>query len=69
MKTFKLTINEDELKALINHHCHSYNGRYTVEQSARIHDLTKRLNRDTAEIEVETKQAEVQQQEPLKGWA
>ncbi len=49
MKTFKLTVNEDELKALIDHHKQSTT--YDTETSERIHALTKRLNRDTPEIE------------------
>lgn len=47
MRTFKLTINEDELRALINHHAsgHNYVNGFNVERSSRIHDLTKRLNK------------------------
>lgn len=58
MKTFKLTVNEDELKALISHHAYKMFGDTTtadfgVNTSARIHDLTKRLNRDMPDIEKE----------------
>lgn len=51
-RKFKIQVTEDELKALIDHNLlklQSYG--YTVETSARIHDLTKRLNRETPEIE------------------
>lgn len=53
MKTWKLTVNEDELRALIDYHHNSVliQGKHDVERSARIHDLTKRLNRETPEIE------------------
>ena len=55
MKTFKLTVTEDELKALINHYHykHVYKPSYDTEISERIHTLTKRLNKDTPEIESE----------------
>ena len=63
MKTWKLTVNEEELKALIWHHSHLHlhsaepydEDKPDVERSARIHDLTKRLNRETPEIETEVK--------------
>lgn len=62
MKTFGLKITEDELKALIRYHAnkisysvHSPAGldhtNYDIETSQRIHDLTKRLNKETPEIE------------------
>lgn len=54
MKTFKLTVTEDELKALIDFHKQSTT--YDVETSERIHSLTKRLNRDTPEIENDPRQ-------------
>ena len=58
MKTWKLTVNEEELKALICFHSeeHSNNANHAmpdVERSARIHDLTKRLNRKTPEVETD----------------
>lgn len=66
MKTWKLTVNEEELKALISWHNmammgHVTNDRYNApdispERSARIHDLTKRLNKETPDIETEDKQ-------------
>ncbi|HYT42022.1 MAG TPA: hypothetical protein VEP90_06730 [Methylomirabilota bacterium] len=60
MKTFKLTVTEDELKALIEYHARfmCYGGNpttnpFNTETSERIHTLTKRLNKETPEIEVE----------------
>ena len=44
-KTWKLQVNEDELKAIIEYHRIKLYGDPTIETSARIHDLTKRLNR------------------------
>lgn len=56
MKTWKLTVNEEELKAIIRYHIYNImNGdKIEPETSARIHDLTKRLNRDNGEVEIET---------------
>ena len=51
MKTFKLTVTEDELRALIDFNLAHHQDKPTVESSARIHDLTKRLNKETPEIE------------------
>lgn len=59
MKTFKLTVTEGELIALIHHHNlimirDIESDTYThpsTESSERIHTLTKRLNKDTPEIE------------------
>ena len=57
MKTFKLTVTEDELKALINHHSRIIQNSIedgalpSIDTSERIHNLTKRLNKDTPEIE------------------
>jgi hypothetical protein len=58
MKTFKLTVTEDELKALIEYHARfmCYGGNSIInplntETSERIHTLTKRLNKETPEIE------------------
>lgn len=59
MRTWKLTINEDELMALIDHHSenHLVDKTYSVERSSRIHDLTKRLSKkDEAEVEKEPEQ-------------
>lgn len=60
MKTWKLTVNEEELRALIDYHAIQIgksigmsNPIYSVETSARIHDLTKRLNKKD-EVEHET---------------
>lgn len=66
MRTFKITLTEDELKALIDHHCCSYDERYTVEQSSRIHDLTKRLNK--ASDETSTEQTTEQKQPVVEEW-
>lgn len=52
MKTWKVALTEDELKALIDYHSSRHPaGGYSLETSARIHDLTKRLNKETPEIE------------------
>ena len=53
MRTFKLQVNEDELKALILHNKECLYNDMTPERCARIHDLIKRLNRETPEIEIE----------------
>lgn len=50
-KTWKLTVNEDELKAIINHNNALLFHNPRPEISLRIHDLVKRLNKDTPEIE------------------
>lgn len=54
MKTFKVTLTEQELQAVINHHRHS-DGSYqlSVETTARIHDLNKRLHREE-KIEIDS---------------
>lgn len=52
-KTWKVTVDEDELKALINFNTHRLYQNYTVDTSQRIHNLTKRLNKDEPEIEIE----------------
>ena len=51
MKTWKLTVNEEELRALINHHAHRMldHWAHDIETSSRIHDLTKRLNKEVSE--------------------
>ena len=71
MKTWTLKINEEEMRALITHHNNSMFGDQSVERSARIHDLTKRLNKDTPDIEnAEQTQPQTAQQEAPKatGW-
>lgn len=52
-KTYGLRINEDELMALIGFHsmCIQAHESPTVEMSARLHDLIKRLNKNEPEIE------------------
>lgn len=55
-KTWKITIDENELKALISFHGQmlAISGDTSTERSSRIHDLTKRLNKeDKPEIEKE----------------
>lgn len=83
MKTFKLTVTEDEVRALIRHHANSltYTGsmngigemdysNYSTETSERIHNLTKRVNKDTPEIEgaIEPSQATAAKDEQQTGW-
>lgn len=81
MKTFKLTVTEDEMKALIRHHASTlmYNGNamldgssnYPIETSERIHTLTKRLNKETPEIENDPRPQEAASTEQVKipeGW-
>ena len=54
MKTFKLTVTEEELRSIIKYHAQAVElGQHDVETSERIHTLTKRLNKDTPEIESE----------------
>jgi pyruvate-formate lyase-activating enzyme len=71
MKKFKLTVDEEELKALIRFHSANIldNDNYEIERSQRIHDLTKRLNKETPEIEpVELPQAIAAKEEQQSGW-
>lgn len=52
MKTWTLKINEGEMRALIDYNLIQLQScDYKTETSARIHDLTKRLNKDIPEIE------------------
>lgn len=52
MKTFKITVTEDEMRALIRFHSERMIvDDQKIETSERIHNLTKRLNKDTPEIE------------------
>ena len=87
MKTFKLTITEDVMRALIRHHANSltYTGaihggemdysNYSTETSERIHTLTKRLNKDTPEIEGDPRPLQInfpddyQKEEPVQATA
>ena len=58
-RTWKLTIDDDELKTLIRWHSEMLliSGHYNIERSARIHFLTRRLNKEDApEIEKEKEQ-------------
>lgn len=73
MKTFKLTVTEEELKSIIQHHIwtmYGENGEITVERSSRIHDLTKRLNKKDNEPEEasETEKQPENQTSPIAGW-
>lgn len=45
MRTFKLTVNENELKTLIRYNCGQMHLDCNTDTSSRIHDLTKRLNK------------------------
>jgi hypothetical protein len=67
-RKFKITLDEDELKAVIGYHLNNHYGSYDVERSARIHDLTKRLNKKDDEKET----TEVPEQQPqtstVSGW-
>ena len=66
MRTFKITVDEDELKALIDHHTaiHNLHG-YKVETSERIHKLTKSLNKPETE---EPPQVTAAKTEQPQGW-
>lgn len=56
MKTFKIQITEEELVALISHHTsqletQAIRSKPTNETAQRLVDLTRRLNKDTPDIE------------------
>ena len=60
MKTYKLQITEEELIALISYNTrklrnqtYSASEKPSTETAQRIVDLTRRLNKDTPEIEIE----------------
>lgn len=61
-KTWKLTVDEEELRALINHNNAKLFNECKPEISARLHDLVKRLNKDTPDVEQEQPTAEAQPQ-------
>lgn len=66
MKTFGLRINEEELRALIDYHAAMHGkGDYDIERSQRIHDLTKRLNKETPEIEGDPRPQEEAKEEVI----
>lgn len=73
-RTWTLKVNEGELRALIAHNMSKHYETMTVESSSRIHDLTKRLAKDTPEIDNDprpTQEAPQPQQEAAKapgGW-
>lgn len=70
MRTFKLTVTEEELKAIIQNHVWfmtGENAEFTVERSSRIHDLTKRLNKKDNEQQQEPEE-QSQQENPANAW-
>ncbi len=73
MKTFGLRVNEEELMALIKHHSYNIMDHQSPlpEMSERLHNLVKRLHKDTPEVEDE-KQPEApaanQPEAPKAGW-
>lgn len=75
MKTFTFKATEGELLALIHHHSriiqnHVEDGSQpTPEMSERLHFLTKKLHKDTPDVE-EVKQPETatENTKPLLGW-
>lgn len=70
-RKFKITLDEDELKAVIEHNriAHGASGNYDNERSARIHDLTKRLNKKDSEPETtEEINTTVQNTSTVAGW-
>lgn len=70
MKTWKLTVNEEELKCLINNAAGKIYGEPTPENSMRLHDLVKRLNKDTPEIESDPRPKEAPEapEAPVSAW-
>ena len=74
MKTFKITVSEGELVALIYYHNRIMRDYIEVgnvpliETSERIHNLTKRLNKDTPEIETVDPQVEAAKTEQQSSW-
>lgn len=70
MRTFKLTVTEDELKVIIRHHTnHMAIDGYKVDTSARIHDLTKRLNKTVEENNnAYVERENVTEQPKVEGW-
>lgn len=57
-KTWKITLDEDELRSLIQYHSENHAVDPSVETSARIHDLTKRLHKKDEAETVEEKPTE-----------
>lgn len=71
MKTFKLTVTEDELKALIKYHSSIMADGYHYEPdtSERLHNLVKRLNKETPEIENDPRpEVTAAKEEQQSGW-
>lgn len=67
MRTWKLTVNERELKILIEYNCNQQRLNFSNEFSTRIHDLTKRLNKVEAEANGQLDAAKEQAKIP-EGW-
>ena len=62
MRKFKVTLTEDELKAVISHLCYG-SFDFTTERSSRIHELTKKLNKSVELTEApEEEQSEEKEQ-------
>lgn len=71
MKTWTVKINEEELRALIQHHaCKMTCGdtEHNTERSGRLHDLTKRLNKGDAEGEKQEAPIEGQTEKKADPW-
>lgn len=69
MRTFKLTVTEDELKVIIRHHTnHMAIDGYKVDTSARIHDLAKRLNKTVEENNNKEENTETEKTTDQSGW-
>lgn len=70
MRTFKLTVTEDELKAIIRYHTNNMPiDGYKVDTSARIHDLAKRLNKTVEENNNANVERENATEQPkVEGW-
>ncbi len=64
-------MTEDELRALIEHHALRMSIKFDTETSERIHTLTKRLNKETPDIEGDPRPQETAATEQVKipeGW-
>lgn len=57
-KTWKLTVTEEELRAIISYNTNRLAHDPTIERSARIHELTKKLNKNDPEIESDPRPTE-----------
>lgn len=46
MRTFKVTLTEEELRVVLSYNCNCHYGdKATTERSLRIHELTKKLSK------------------------